>query len=87
VSTFAWIVVRSREGQYSQSRTTSLPLPSSITSLIEQGLELGDACDRVFATHNAKQKSGAIGLLTNNRYTRSSVYTQAVVFAMVGLTS
>ena len=87
ISTFAWIVIRHRDGTTSQSRTASLPLPSAITDLIEQGLELGHACDRVFNTDNVKQKGGAIGLLTHDIYSRRSTYTQAVVFALAGLIS
>ena len=85
VSTFAWIVVRHKDGRISQSRSTSLPLPANITALIDQGLELGDACDLVFNTDNVKQKGGAIGLLTRDNYTRRSTYTQTVCFALAGL--
>lgn len=85
ISTFAWIVVRHQDGRTSQSRSTSLPLPQCITALIDQGLELGDACDRVFNRDNAKQKGGAIGLLTRDNYTRRSTYTQTVCFALAGL--
>ncbi len=85
ISTFAWIIVRHQDGRTSQSRSTSLPLPKSITALIDQGLELGDACDRVFNTQNAKQKGGAIGLLTQDNYSRRSTYTQTVCFALAGL--
>lgn len=85
ISTFAWIVIRRQDGRTSQSRSTSLPLPKCITALIDQGLELGHACDRVFNTDNAKQKGGAIGLLTRDNYTRRSTYTQTVCFALAGL--
>ena len=85
ISTFAWIVVRHKDGRTSQSRSTSLPLPKSITALIDQGLELGDACDREFNTNNVKQKGGAIALLTRDNYTRRSAYTQTVCFALAGL--
>lgn len=82
VSTFAWIVVRRQDGAISQSRSTSLPLPQEITDWIDQGLELGHACDRVFNTENVKQKGGAIGLLTHDIYSRRSTYMQTVVFAL-----
>lgn len=82
VSTFAWVVVHHSDGRVSQSRSTSLPLPKLVTELIDQGLELGHACDRLCNMQNAKQKSGAIGLLTRELYSRRSTYTQAVVFAL-----
>lgn len=82
ISTFAWIVILHRNGKVSQSRSTSLPLPVAITTLIDQGLELGHACDRVFNTDNIKQKGGAIGLLTRDNYSRRSIYAQSTVFAL-----
>ena len=83
--TFAWIVIYRVDGQVSQSRTSSLPLPASITALIDSGIELGHACDQVFNTHNAKQNLGAIGLLTNGLHTRRSIYAQTTCFALAGL--
>jgi non-canonical (house-cleaning) NTP pyrophosphatase len=46
-------------------------------------LELGDANDRVFSTVNSKHQGGAFGLLTDGLYTRESVYTQALVIALI----
>jgi len=83
--TFAWIVIHRADGQISQSRTSSLPLPASIAALIASGTELGHACDQVFNTHNAKQNLGAIGLLTNALHTRRSTYAQTTCFALAGL--
>lgn len=85
--TFAWIVIHRADGEVSQSRTSSLPLPEAITALIHSGLELGHACDQVFKTQNAKQKLGAIGLLTNGLHTRRSIYAQTCCFALAGLPS
>ena len=53
--------------------------------LIDQGMELGDANDRVFATVNSKQGGGAYGLLTDGLYTRESIYTQALILALLPL--
>ena len=50
---------------------------------MDQGLELGDANDKVFATVNSKHQGGAFGLLTNGIYTREGVYTEALVIALV----
>ena len=64
-------------------RTVTLPLPDAVRDLVRDGMELGDANDRVFATTNSKQKGGAFGLLTNGRYTREGVYAQALTIALV----
>ena len=79
---FAWIVVLS-EQMSGQARTALFQLPKSVQTLIEQGLELGDADDRVFGSHNSKQNSGAVGLLTGDVVTRTSLYQQAVILALI----
>ncbi|MEZ9130853.1 inosine/xanthosine triphosphatase [Vibrio breoganii] len=81
-ATFAWMVIESK-GQHGESRSSSLMLPPKVLSLIEQGKELGDAMDEVYGTNNIKQKGGAIGILTNNRLSRSSVYHQALILALI----
>ena len=80
---FAWIAVRDRSGAISDARSPTLPLPSAIKTLIDQGLELGDANDQVSATRNSKQGGGAYGLLTDGLYTRESIYTQTAVLALL----
>ena len=61
------------------------------TSLVLEKLvdanELGDVMDDVFGTENIKQKGGAISLLTHDRLTRSSVYHQALILALVPFTN
>lgn len=80
---FAWMAVRGVDGDICESRSVTLPLPPAVRRLVEQGLELGDANDRVFSTINSKQEGGAYGLLTGGRYTRESVYTQTMIIALV----
>lgn len=80
---FAWMAVLGSNGQLSSARSATLPLPPSVWKLIDAGLELGEANDRVFATANSKQGGGAYGLLTDGLYTRESVYTQTLVLALL----
>jgi len=80
---FAWMAVMGPGSQIGEARTVTLPLPPAVKALVDQGLELGDANDRVFSTVNSKQQGGAFGLLTNGIYTREGVYTQALVIALV----
>jgi len=79
----AWMVVGDASGKRGQARTTTLPLPPAVRHLLLQGLELGDANDRVFATLHSKQAGGAFGLLTNGLMTRQSVYTEALILALL----
>jgi inosine/xanthosine triphosphatase len=79
---FAWIVVLSAD-RVGRARTADFELPKAVKSLVEAGLELGDADDRVFGEHNSKQKSGAVGLLTGGVVTRKTLYEQAVILALI----
>lgn len=80
--TFAWMVIE-HNGQYSESRSASLPLPPLALEKIQQGMELGDVMDEMFNQQNVKQKGGAIAMLTNHLLTRSSVYQQALILALI----
>jgi len=79
---FAWIVILSKTSQ-GISRTGIFTLPPEVGKLIESGMELGDADDIVFGTHNSKQSAGAVGLLTGNALTRAELYTEGVMLALI----
>ena len=80
---FAWMAVQGPRGRFTEVRSATLPLPPAVKQLIEDGMELGEANDRVFATVNSKQSGGAYGLLTNGLYTRESVYAQSLILALI----
>lgn len=80
--TFAWMIVESLTHR-GESRSASLMLPPDIVSQLHEHKELGDVMDKTFGTDNIKQKGGAISLLTNGLLTRSSVYHQALILALI----
>jgi len=80
--TFAWMLIE-HQGQLSKARSASLMLPPAALAKLRQGAELGDVMDQLFGTKNIKQAGGAIGLLTGNRLSRSSVYHQALILALI----
>jgi inosine/xanthosine triphosphatase len=80
--TFAWMAIKGRIGDMSEARSPTLPLPPAVRELVDAGMELGEANDRVFSTVNSKQGGGAYGLLTNGRYTRESIYAQTLIIAL-----
>lgn len=80
---FAWMSVRSTSGGSGEARTMTLPLPARIKALMEEGMELGEANDRVFDARNSKQAGGAFGLLTQGQHTRESVYVAALEMALL----
>ena len=80
--TFAWMVIE-HQGKISTARSASLPLPPLALTKIAQGMELGDVMDEMFAQQNVKQKGGAIAMLTHHLLSRSSVYQQALILALI----
>ena len=82
MAAFAWMCVMAENGN-GYARTASFFLPPAVAELVEQGIELGIADDQVFGQSNSKQQNGAVGLLTHNAIVRESLYTPAVILAMV----
>lgn len=80
---FAWIVVRAKNGMWGKGKTGTFFLPRAVVELVRQGMELGEANDRVFGHTNSKQKNGAVGLLTKDIIDRTAFYTHAVVLALI----
>ncbi len=83
MQTSAWVVVRSADGRMGKSRSMALFLPPKVAELVRQGKELGEADDIVFGRVNSKQANGAPGLLTHDVITRTDVYQETVVLALV----
>lgn len=79
---FAWVVVL-HQGQIGRSQTGVFYLPDEVAALVRAGKELGHADDIVFGRNNSKQSNGSIGLLTDNAYTRTDYYVDAVVMALI----
>ena len=65
------------------SKTALFRLPPSLSTLIEQGIELGLADDILFDRVNSKHSSGTVGLLTNSLIDRSAFYEHAIVLALI----
>lgn len=80
---FAWVAIHAADGTRGESRTAAFYLPSEVAQWLAQGVELGEADDRVFSRENSKQANGSVGLLTDDRITRTSYYTPAVVLALI----
>ncbi|MBZ0285478.1 MAG: inosine/xanthosine triphosphatase [Anaerolineae bacterium] len=79
---FAWIVVQAGD-QTGLGRTGAFVLPREIAALVRQGVELGEADDRVFGRSNSKQQNGAVGILTGDVIDRTTYYVHAVALALI----
>jgi inosine/xanthosine triphosphatase len=82
LTAFAWVVVQSPM-QLGKARTGVFFLPKAVAQLVQRGVELGEADDRVFGRINSKQGNGAIGLLTDDVIDRVQYYEHAVILALV----
>ncbi|GAB6261577.1 inosine/xanthosine triphosphatase [Photobacterium sp. R1] len=81
-ATFAWMVIDNRQVR-GESRSASLPLPPQALARLHDGEELGDVMDDMFQQQNVKQQGGAIAMLTGHKLSRSSVYQQALILALI----
>ncbi len=79
---FAWVVVVG-VGLKGEARTAAFQLPPDVARLVRQGVELGEADDRVFERSNSKQEDGAIGILTDGLIDRAAYYSHAVMLALI----
>lgn len=80
--TFAWMVIEHLQSR-GESRSASLMLPDIILQGIRQGRELGDEMADLTGISNVRHQGGAIGIFTNGKLTRTSVYHQALLLALV----
>ncbi len=80
---FAWVAVLRADGVWGEARTAAFALPPRVVALLQEGLELGEADDRVFGEDNSKQKMGAVGLLTDGLIDRTALYAHGLVLALI----
>ncbi len=79
---FAWVYIRSKD-KIGKARTASFFLPEKISKQVRQGIELGEADDKVFGVNDSKMKNGAVGILTHDIENRTDLYTDAVILALI----
>ena len=72
-------------GYISTSSTGSFMLPSPLSALVRNGMELGDADDVIFQRTNSKQEDGTVGILTKGAIDRTEYYVHALILALVPL--
>jgi inosine/xanthosine triphosphatase len=82
LAAYAWVVVRSRD-RTGQARTGTFFLPEAVARLVRDGIELGEADDRVFGCIDSKREGGAVGLLTGGVIDRVALYQHAVTLALI----
>ena len=88
IQSFAWIAVvgNGKDGsgeRVGKARTSTYYLPEETAKLLRSGMELGHADDLVHGRTNSKQKSGSVGILTDDVVDRQGFYSQAVILALI----
>ncbi len=83
MESFAWIIIKDKNGKFGKGRTGTFFLPPKVAELIRQGKELGEADDIVFQRKNSKQENGAVGILTGDVLDRTKYYAEAVIMALI----
>ncbi|KAK3190684.1 hypothetical protein K4F52_003375 [Lecanicillium sp. MT-2017a] len=83
IQSFAWIAIVGKDGKEGKARTATYFLPEETAKLLRGGMELGHADDQVHGRTNSKQKSGSVGILTDDVICRQSYYAEAVILALV----
>jgi inosine/xanthosine triphosphatase len=79
---FAWMIIRS-ESKEGKARTANFYLPKQISTLVNGGMELGHADDKIFGKSNSKQSSGSVGILTQYKLNRTEYYSHAILLALI----
>jgi inosine/xanthosine triphosphatase len=81
--TCAWAAVVDGSGRQGVGGSLAMPLPPTVARLIrEDGLELGEAMDRLTGEHNVKQRQGAVGILTAGLVDRQAAYEVILTYAL-----
>ena len=59
-----------------------MPLPPAVAAMLADGLELGDAMDRLTGGRDTKFGAGASGILTAGLVNRQAAYESLVTYAL-----
>ena len=60
-----------------------MPLPAAVARLVrDDGLELGEAMDRLTGERNTKHRQGAVGILTAGLVDRQAAYEVILTYAL-----
>ena len=80
--TCAWAVIVDRSGRHGTGGSLAVSLPSAVARMIHEGMELGDAMDKLVSQHDTKRRAGAVGILTAGLVDRQRAYEVLVSYAL-----
>jgi inosine/xanthosine triphosphatase len=82
VRTCAWAAAVARDGRRGVGGSLAMQLPEHVAALVRDGMELGDAMDRVTGARDVKRGAGAVGILTAGLVSRQAAYETLVAYAL-----
>lgn len=80
--TCAWCAVVAADGREGVGGGSHMQLPPGIDQLLDSGIELGEAMDRLTGQHDTKHNLGAIGILTAGLEDRTTAYAHILRLAL-----
>jgi inosine/xanthosine triphosphatase len=80
---FAAVAIVDAEGRESSATTGLFPLPLEALKLVDGGLELGEAMDRLTGISDVKHGPGAVGILTKGVIDRTALYRHGTTLALI----
>jgi len=80
---FAAISIIDAKGQSSSATTGLFQLPLESLRLIGEGLELGEAMDRITGMSDVKHGPGAVGIFTKGVIDRTGLYVHGTTLALI----
>jgi inosine/xanthosine triphosphatase len=80
--TCAWAAVVDVTGREGVGGSLAMPLPQVVAELVRNGVELGEAMDRLTGERNTKQHQGAVGILTAGLVNRQAAYEVILAYAL-----
>lgn len=84
---FSWNAVVDNAGKESTTRSATFALPQVTRDRINAGTELGHAMNELFERTDVKHTSGAVGVFTRDIITRTDLYTQPTILALIPFTN
>lgn len=80
---YGWCAIVDRDGNAQYAHSMGVPIPRVLyTMMVDEGLELGDALDKLLNQTNTKHREGFFGFATENIVTREHAFFDTVCAAL-----
>lgn len=79
----AWVAVVDKRGRVGSGSSARFQLPKRVLSLLDSGMELGLAIDKLEGGHGTKRRGGAYSALTSGKLSRAKAYEHGIICALM----